>query len=152
MLEEILAEAKDGSEYIEEQVFEKEALQEFDASKIGCKAEGNSFHASHIRDCTFSSCNFRYSGFTKNVWERVKLDGCNFSDTALSELKLKTPVFSDTDFSHADFFKTSLKGIDLSDCVIDGISVSDTLHELKGSKMTAEQAVTVAGILGIKIK
>jgi len=26
MLEEILAEAKDGSEYIEEQVFEKEAL------------------------------------------------------------------------------------------------------------------------------
>ena len=37
MLEEILAEAKDGSEYIEEQVFEKEALQEFDASKIEFK-------------------------------------------------------------------------------------------------------------------
>ena len=116
-----------------------------------CKAEGNNFHACHIRDTVFSGCNMRYSGFNKNVWERVKLENCNFSDTALSELKLKTPVFAKTDFTHADFFKTSLKGIDLSGCEINGIAVSDTLYELRGVKITSEQAVNVAQMLGVKI-
>lgn len=116
-----------------------------------CKAEGNSFHACHIRDSFFLNCNMRYSGFTKNVWERVKLESSNFCETALSEIKLKSPSFSEVNFAHADFFKTPLKGIDLSKCIIDGISVSDTLYELKGARISTEQAVTVAGILGIKV-
>jgi hypothetical protein len=44
------------------------------------------------------------------------------------------------------------KGIDLSDCSIEGIMLSDTFSELRGAKMNMFQAACIAQILGIEIK
>ncbi|WP_268753276.1 hypothetical protein [Dethiosulfovibrio salsuginis] len=41
--------------------------------------------------------------------------------------------------------------MDLSDCVIDGFSVSDDFRELKGAKLNALQAVGIASMMGIKV-
>ncbi|WP_257790929.1 hypothetical protein [Candidatus Formimonas warabiya] len=42
-------------------------------------------------------------------------------------------------------------GIDLSDCTIDGIMVSDTHIELRGAKVNTVQAVEIAQILGVRV-
>ena len=42
--------------------------------------------------------------------------------------------------------------MDLSTCEISGIRVSSDLRELRGAVVSAEQAVQLAALLGIKIK
>ncbi len=67
------------------------------------------------------------------------------------ETKLKKTSFHNVNLSGADFFKTPLKGQDLSSCIIEGIQVSDSFSELKGLKINLTQAADVAVLLGIKI-
>ena len=55
------------------------------------------------------------------------------------------------DFTGVDFFRTSLKGCDLSSCTLDRIALSETCAELKGAKIDASQAPVVARILGIEV-
>jgi Uncharacterized low-complexity proteins len=76
---------------------------------------------------------------------------CNFTEAFLSEIRLKKPRLKAVNFTGADFFKALLKDIDLTDCIIDGITVSDTCKELRGAIVNAEQAIELARILGIKI-
>lgn len=51
-----------------------------------------------------------------------------------------------------ELFRTSLKGIDLSNCDISGIIISDLFSELRGAEVSYEQAAELARLLGIKIK
>lgn len=72
-------------------------------------------------------------------------------EAVLSDVKFRRARFRGTDLTAAEFFKSPLKGIDLSDCIIDGISLSDTLYELRGAKVTAAQAVELAKLLGLTV-
>ena len=56
------------------------------------------------------------------------------------------------DLSEVSFFRTPLKGVDLSTCAIDGITVSETFSELKGLTVGAHQTVGLAGLLGITVE
>ena len=67
----------------------------------------------------------------------------------MSEAKLKKLTLSEVEFTNVDFFRTSLSGIDLSDCVISGLMVSDSFSELKGATINAELAAEVARMMGI---
>ena len=60
-------------------------------------------------------------------------------------------MLSKVNFANADFFKTPLKGIDLSDCNIGHIMMSDQYKEIAGAKVNMFQAVELAKLLGIKI-
>ena len=73
------------------------------------------------------------------------------ADAFLSELKLKKLKFAYCDLTRADFFRTPLKGMDLSTCTISGIALSDDRHEITGAKISAAQAIDVALMLGVKI-
>ncbi len=46
-----------------------------------------------------------------------------------------------TGFQEVDFFRTPLKGVDFSDCALEGITVSESLGELRGMKINPAQAV-----------
>ena len=56
------------------------------------------------------------------------------------------------DLTGADLFRTSLKGMDLTGCTIDGITLSETCAELKGAILDASQTPVVARILGITVR
>ena len=45
-----------------------------------------------------------------------------------------------------------MKGVDLSTCDIEGITVSETFSELRGLTVGAHQTVGLARILGIKVE
>ena len=55
------------------------------------------------------------------------------------------------DFSGTDFFLTPLKGIDLSDCAIERIILSDSFRELKGATINSAQAADLIRLLGVKV-
>lgn len=79
------------------------------------------------------------------------LRGCNCAEGSFSHSRLKGFQAENTVFRRTDFFQTLLNGVDLSGCEIEGITVSDTYSELRGVRVTAEQAAGLALLLGVKI-
>ena len=118
---------------------------------LDCKAEGCDFPNSHLKTVTIEASNFRYSNFSSSVLERCCLKNSNFREAWLTDMRINKPLFQQVDFSGADFFKTTLKDIDLSTCILDGIAVSENCAELRGAQIHALQAVEIARILGLKI-
>ena len=64
--------------------------------------------------------------------------------------KLKDINFKQADLTQAQFFKTSLNNMDLSDCIIEGIAVS--IQDIKGAIINQFQALDLLYLLGVKIK
>ena len=96
-------------------------------------------------------CAFRYANFSDGSWERCTVRDSALREAALSALKLQRVTLSGVDLTGVDFFKTALKGVDLSDCDIGGILVSENCAELRGAEISAAQSVELARILGVRI-
>ena len=63
---------------------------------------------------------------------------------------LKNVKFDNIDFTKAQIFNTRLKDIDLSTCIIQGLST--TLVDIKGAIINELQIMDLAYLLNIKIK
>ena len=92
---------------------------------------------------------FHYGNFSTAFWEFGEIKGCNFRESFMSEVKFKRRFFLHGPGRYG-FFRTPLKGMDLSECVIDGIMVSDQFTELAGVR-SALQAAELARLMGVKI-
>ena len=79
----------------------------------------------------------------EDVYKRQK-------ESFITEAVIKRTKFKNTDLRYTDFFKTPLKGVDLSKCDIEGMSVSDSLKELKGLKISPLQSVEIAKMTGVE--
>lgn len=119
---------------------------------IGCEVRGGTFHRSHFKNAKLHGVGVYYGNFTETIWETSTVDECSFKDALLSETKLKNNRFIKSDFTRADFFRTPLQGVDLSDCIIAGITVSDDFRELAGLKISPLQAVDIAALLGVVVE
>ena len=84
-------------------------------------------------------------------WEFSEIRGCSLREAFLSEVRFKKTICSRTDFTGVDFFKTLLRGMDLSDCTIDNIMVSDQYTELAGVKVNLFQAAELAKLMGLRL-
>ena len=122
-----------------------------DSSLDGCRADGADFRRCTLRATALTGGSFRYANFANTLWDGCRVDNVSMRDCSFSESKRKACLFAGTDFTRADFFKSPLKGQDLTSCVIDGILVSDRFTELRGAQVTAEQAVALAAMLGVKV-
>ena len=58
--------------------------------------------------------------------------------------------FENADLTRTQFFKTSLKGIDLSSSRIEQIAIS--IEDIKGAIIEQFQAIDLLYLLGVKIK
>jgi len=63
---------------------------------------------------------------------------------------LKDLIFNSVDFEHAEFYKTSLKDIDLSTSDISSLRINK--ESIEGAIIDSFQAEQVCYLLGIKIK
>ncbi len=116
-----------------------------------CKADGSKFGRSSFRELHITGSTFCYANCIQTLWENCRIEESDFKESFLSEVKWKKPVLSKVNFANADFFKTPLKGIDLSDCNIDHIMMSDQYKEIAGAKINMFQAVELAKLLGVKV-
>ena len=118
---------------------------------INCKAIGSCFTQASFNDTRIEGSAFHYANCVKTAWTGSAVSDCDFKEAFMSEAKLKSLVLNQVNLTRVDFFKTPLKGVDLSACVIDGILLSETYAELRGVKVSMEQAAGLAQLLGVQI-
>ncbi len=117
-----------------------------------CKADGADFENATLRQTGINETPCRYINLTHALLDHCFMSVCDLRECAFSEVKLRQSKFVDVDFRQSNFFKTPLKGCDLSSCNVDGILLSDTFVELKGARISAEQAPYIASLLGVIIE
>lgn len=118
---------------------------------VGTKGQGAKFTDAVFRNTKIRESKLDYANFGQAFMENLVVEDCSFVSAFLSELKLKRTVFVRNKFESTDFYKTSLKGMDLSTCELEGPLLSDDFREIKGAKLSPEQAVNVAKMLGIVV-
>lgn len=116
-----------------------------------CKCDGWDLSLAAVRQTQIISCSLDYSNFFEALFDDVCITDSRLRDASLQHVRLKKTTLQRTDLTRAELFRTSLCGMDLSSCEIGGIILSETLSELKGAKLSAYQAVQIAGKLGITI-
>lgn len=116
-----------------------------------CKGDGSNFSQSSLHRVIIESGSFHYSNFTNTLSDNFCMYNVDFCDSAFQEMKIKKIIFHTVNLSRCDFFKTKLKGVDLSTCTLEGITVSDTFKELQGAKINPIQAMDIVQLLGLKI-
>lgn len=115
------------------------------------KGDGARFIRSHMKQTVWQGCSLCYSNFTMAVLEQVQILDSVMRMSAMPECRFKQLQLEGVNLEEVDFFKTSLKNLDLSRCDIRGIGVSDSFWELRGVKVDQMQAAELAVLLGVKI-
>ena len=122
-----------------------------DCKFLNCKMDGCGFGSAAFKNTKMENCSCLYCNYVSTLWENTSVVDCNMEQSFFSEVTLKRPIFHNVNFTSVDFFKTKLKGIDLSDCVITNMMVSDTYTELAGAKVSIYQAAELAKLLKVQI-
>ena len=118
----------------------------------GCKWDGADLRRSRWKDSALEEALLRYVNFIGGVWERIAVKECDFTESSMSEMRLKAVTLFKTDLTGAELFRTLLSGMDLTTCTLDRVVLSETCRELKGAVIRAAQAAVVARILGIRVE
>lgn len=119
---------------------------------IDCKGDGANFSQSSFMSTVIENGSYFCTNFTGTLWDNSSIINANMSNAFMPESRLKRFTVEHTNLEKVDFFKTTLKGIDVSTCKIAGITVSENLNEIKGLKINALQAADIAQLIGVKIK
>ena len=84
------------------------------------------------------------------ILQPEKLKDTTLINSYMQDSILKNVKFDNIDFTKAQIFNTRLKDIDLSTCIIQGLST--TLVDIKGAIINELQIMDLAYLLNIKIK
>ena len=101
-----------------------------------CKCNGASFTGSTFKQTRLTSSSFVYALISETLFEGCCLTDTDLSKSSMSQVVLRKTVFQKCRLVNTELFRTPLKGIDLSDCDISGITLSETLAELKGATVS----------------
>lgn len=118
----------------------------------GVKALGAVFIDARFAHVTIRQSNFSSANMTGASIEKVQFTGCDLSHSSLSEWRHKQLFLEECVFTKANFFKTSLKGLDFTTSQLEGIVVSDEAAELRGAVVSAVQAADLARLLGLVVR
>lgn len=116
---------------------------------VRCRLTGANLPDCFFQDVTFSDCqlsflNLSNARFKKCQFSKCKLDNAHFSDCAMNV------AFSACDLTSALFHHSALKGIDLTDCNINGINID--IPDVRGVVVSTLQAAQLATIMGVVIR
>lgn len=115
-----------------------------------CKFTGTVFLKSRFDTVDFYESNFCYSNFSLSMMNNIKYKDSIMRNMYFEENKHKKLEIENSDLTGANFFRTSLKDIDLSSDNISALVVG--LDDIKGAKIDSMQALDLIGLLGVKIK
>ncbi len=115
-----------------------------DSKLIGVRANESSWQDVHVQDCVADMLQLQQSRCRRVRFSQCRLRGAFFNGTDLTGT-----VFEGCDLRDADFSHAVLTGVDLRRSIIEGIRIGP--EQLRGLTLTQDQALYVAGILGITI-
>ncbi|NQX49120.1 pentapeptide repeat-containing protein [Paenibacillus tritici] len=115
-----------------------------------CRLIGTDFTRARFQNVSVTGCLgefavFRFANFKGASFERSSLASADYYKSTLNGL-----YFSQCNLEQATLAGCKLKDIDLSDCEFTGLLVD--LQDLEGCIISAEQAASFAGLLGLVIK
>lgn len=97
----------------------------------------------------FERCQMDYCNFTGAKATKITMDNCSMRENAFIRFKWKEWQLEKCDVCRWEVADTSLKGLDMTGCTLSGWMTD--LFALRGLKVTKEQAVIFAGLLGLDI-
>lgn len=97
-------------------------------------------------------CVMNYAKFDSAKLTKVRICSTELGESNFAQCHRKEIVWDRVALLQASFFKTPLKGMDFTTCVIDGLILSDECGELKGAVVEVNQAVELAKRLGVVVK
>lgn len=115
-----------------------------------CKLIGTDFTRGRfqnvlITDCIGDYATFRFANFKQIAFVDSSLIGADYYQSVVSKIS-----FNRCNLDQAMLSGTKLNGIDLSDCEFSGLNVE--IEDLYGCIISAQQAASFAGLLGLVIK
>ena len=117
----------------------------------GCSAPGLDLLGARVAGVSFTDCDLSYANLSDAKLEWVRAVGTRFREAALQRSKLRSVSFDACDFTRVDAFGTSLARVDMSTCDFLAPVLSSDFHELRGCIVSPEQALALAGLLGVVV-
>ena len=90
-----------------------------------CKMTGLSFEDGMGSDLAYENCSCAYSSFHRTHLKVFSLTRCDLTEADMSGMELQQGTLSDTRFSATNLFRTSLAGLDFSECLLESVVLSD---------------------------
>lgn len=116
----------------------------------GCKGVGARMQQAVLKNVRIERCNFSMCDFTGAAFASVLVDDCDLSGAWLTECRHRQLELRQVKLCSASLFHTPLKGLDLTGCRIDDITVA--AEDLPGVIVDTWQAAGLARLLGVVVK
>lgn len=119
----------------------------------GCKLTGTNFSDASFSHVLFKECRGEYINLSGSKQRNTLYQQCILRGGAFDNCLFNEVGFDASHLIEAEFYHTSLKGIDLSNSQIDGLRTTPISgSELRGTIVNSFQAVELIRMLGITIK
>ena len=116
-----------------------------------CSAPGITFLKGRLTGVNMTDSQMGYCDLSEATVDRLVARETSLSEANVYGTKLRHVTLERCDLSRTTVCRASLSGVDLSTSEIAGIRVSSDFHELRGATVSPEQAVQLAGLLGVKV-
>ena len=115
-----------------------------------CKLSGCDMTENRLYNVTVIETNASYINLAMASIENVLFKDSNLRNSYFQETTAKNIYCENADLTQAQFFKTSLRNVDLSNSIIEGIAI--TIDDIKGAIIDQSQSIDLLYILGVKVK
>ena len=111
---------------------------------------GASFSGTVFDDVLISGCGARYGNFSEARFRSCRFRNTDVSEGSFGGSQFQKSAVENCRFRSTEFFHAGIAGLDFSSCSLEGavFAVSD----VKGITVSAEQAVELSKLLGIRVK
>ena len=118
----------------------------------GCKCVGADLTGAVLKHTAFQRCQCGFAALDKARLTVVSLEDTDLTKASLSEVRLKSVTARDAKFVHNNLFKTELAGMDFTRAALEAPTLSASLKELKGAKITVQQAADLIRLWGVIVE
>lgn len=119
---------------------------------LACKGLGTKFSGSSVKHVLIQDCNLEYANFDSCKLEIMHIQDTRLPGASFSQCRVKEVSWDRAELTGASFFKTSMRGMDFTTSLINGLVMSDGFQELQGAVVDLYQAAELAKRLGLVIK
>lgn len=106
-----------------------------------------------LNHISFEECRGEYMNLSMSKMRYIQFTRSNLQGAGIEGCQLTNVTFDACNLMEAELYRTSLKGIDLSNSEISGIRITNLANnELRGSSVSSLQALDLVRMLGVEIK
>lgn len=116
---------------------------------LHCRMTGASFPQATLMNVTFDQCQMDYCNFTEAKAQHAAFSCCALKESGFVDFRWRSVIFDRCNLQSSEWLHTPMKGLNLVSNQIEGIAVE--LPALRGLTVTADQALVLSGLLGLKV-